>query len=245
MKFPTNASDKSKLPLRLSFNVLQIDPTKISLDITVLSPSIVWCGAWKVGDAIDVADLQRRVSGVRIRSACLVLVSHIGRKTYSISDLDPSTTYEIMCTSHGLLAKDDEPIIKKQVVITKTGRFVLQSGYVRSDEVYFWVDSNLDIPFHCSLFNGKGIEVNAKNFNATLKYCSFPVFKPDSVFRVQCVAQHTDGRSDPASCNSFLVFFKSNAIRIEQTNYTVIHWIVIILIILIVLVIGIVFIFWR
>ena len=94
-----------------------------------------------------------------------------------------------MCTGHDLLKKDEKPIVMKQVVITKTGRFVLHSGYVRSDEVYFRVDSNLDIPFHCSLFDSKGIEVNSKDFNATSTYCSFPVKKPETLYRVQCIIQ--------------------------------------------------------
>ena len=101
-----------------------------------------------------------------------------------------------MCTGHGLSEKDKKPIVMKQVVITKTGRFVLQSGYVRSNEVHFRIDSNLDIPFHCSLFDSKGIEVNSKDFNATITYCSFPVNKPDSLYRVQCVVQHADGKSE-------------------------------------------------
>lgn len=101
-----------------------------------------------------------------------------------------------MCTGHDLLKKDEKPIVMKQVVITKTGRFVLHSGYVRPGEVHFRVDSNLDIPFHCSLFDSKGIEVNSKDFNTTSTYCSFPVKKPDTLYRVQCIIQHADGKSE-------------------------------------------------
>ena len=73
IKSPDYVNDQSQLFLQLSFNVLQIEPTQICLDITVSSPSIVWCGAWKVGEDIDVGDLQRRISGVRIRSDSVVI----------------------------------------------------------------------------------------------------------------------------------------------------------------------------
>ena len=72
-KSPDYVNDNSKHRLQLLFNVLQIEPTHISLDITVSSPSIVWCGAWKVGEDIDVIDLQRRIEGIRIRSDILII----------------------------------------------------------------------------------------------------------------------------------------------------------------------------
>lgn len=123
------------------------------------------------------------------------LISLVGRKTYWITELNPATTYEITCTGHTISKTSGKPIVMKQMVITKSGRFVLQPGYMGSDRVQFRIDSNLRIPFHCSLFNSKGIEVSAKDFDSTTTECSFPIKNPDPFYRAQCVARHSDGRS--------------------------------------------------
>ncbi|KAK8790683.1 hypothetical protein WA588_002431 [Blastocystis sp. NMH] len=212
-------------PLQVSFTVEHTDATQIFLEVTVSSPATVWCGAWSLGELIDFISLQHVAPGLQINR----------RREYKLSDLNPATTYEVTCIgSHPSLVQNN-PYLIKQMVMTKPAYFVIRHGSVSKGSVRLRVDSNLDLPFQCVLFNSRGIQISNNTYSPRTTDCLFLVDENQLLFRVQCVASHLNGQ----------IFAKTNMVRIEYVDYTWIRVTITVLIVLILVLVVVAVILWR
>ena len=81
------------------------------------------------------------------------------------------------------------------MVMTKPAYFVIRHGSVSKGSVRLRVDSNLDLPFQCVLFNSRGIQINNNTYSPRTTDCLFLVDENQLLFRAQCVTSHLNGQS--------------------------------------------------
>ena len=81
------------------------------------------------------------------------------------------------------------------MVMTKPAYFVIQQGSVAKGSVRLRVDSNLNLPFQCLLFNSQGLQVGNNTYSPRTTDCLFVVNEKQLVFRAQCMASHRNGQS--------------------------------------------------
>lgn len=118
-----------------------------------------------------------------------------GRRDYKLSDLNPATTYEVACIGSHPSVVQNNPYLSKQMVMTKPAYFVIQHGSVDKGSVHLRIDSNLNSPFQCLLFNSQGLQVGNNTYSPRTTDCLFVVDEKQLLFRAQCVASHHNGQS--------------------------------------------------
>ena len=65
-------------PLSLSYSVVHISPITILLSVNVSTEATVWCGAWPLGEEMNLKLLQASTPGVVVSGRCLFCHSSFG-----------------------------------------------------------------------------------------------------------------------------------------------------------------------
>ena len=65
-------------PLSLSYSVVHISPITILLSVNVSTEATVWCGAWPLGEEMNLKLLQASTPGVVVSGRCLLCHSSFG-----------------------------------------------------------------------------------------------------------------------------------------------------------------------
>ena len=148
---------------------------------------MVWCGAWPIGSRMNMTALQKKEYGILVNGTFRANSSiDIGQIT--IKQLLPSTAYDISCIAFsGNGYMKENPQLIKQVVITKERLFQIKQATFLNDEVTVFIESNVEIPTICFLFNSKGIKIDSKPYdNSKDDFVVFKVPASKLQYSVQC-----------------------------------------------------------
>ena len=87
-------------PLSLSYSVVHISPITILLSVNVSTEATVWCGAWPLGEEMNLKLLQASTPGVVVSGRCLFCHSSFGTHHITSSLI---THHSSFITSHSSL----------------------------------------------------------------------------------------------------------------------------------------------
>lgn len=182
----------TKHKVSLSFSILRVTPITIFLQVNVSSEAIVWCGAWPFGQFIDFHALQRNVSGQVISSSSFLSSSSIESSRYRITDLHPSSSYDVTCLALNKAGyMSENPLDIRQMVMTQDAEFAITEHLIMDNKVHIMLKSNYDTPVLCFLFNRRGMRVDTKMYNPSQDpYISFDIPSMKLSYRVQCSAMN-------------------------------------------------------
>ena len=115
-----------------------------------------------------------------------------------------------------------DPILHKQTVITKPSTLQLSHGSVNRHGIKAYIQSNLELPLHCTLFDHSKKELTQVAVAGQGGYISFPLETNDQDYFIQCSAQleGVPGRKD-FECHKIMHVdqLTSNLLNVKYVSY--------------------------
>ena len=131
--------------------------------------------------------------------------------------------YEITCMGKGENGFSKDPILHKQTVITKPSNLQLSHGSVNRHGIKAYIQSNLELPLHCTLFDHLKKEVTQVAVAGQGGYISFPLETNDQDYFIQCSAQLEGGTGKKDSkCHKITLVdqLTSNLLNVKYVSYS-------------------------
>ena len=207
----------TKPPLSLSFSVVHVSPISVILSVNVTAEATVWCGAWPLGEEMNLKMLQVSTPGVIVTDT----------RYYPITNLYPSTTYDVTCFGYsGSTYMTENPFMIRQSVMTKDKVFSIKEAQFNNGFIEVSLDSNLEIAVLCFLFNSKNIKIDNKLYDASQDTSIlFEVPQTTTQYRVQCSALNDK--------NKVFSSTESVVVSVKRTNWVVIVLITVIVVLMV------------
>lgn len=141
-----------------------------------------------------------------------------------------------------------DPILHKQTVITKPANLQLSHGSVNRHGIKAYIQSNLELPLHCTLFDHSKKELTQVAVAGQGGYISFPLETSDKDYFIQCSVQLESGSGRKRFRRHNVMFvdkLTSNLLNVKYISYSWLFRYIAVVFIEILIFVCILFCLWR